>query len=170
VFKTTREPVEIPKLEEKGQATAYRMTRGQFDITDATLAEYRLIPADQKTAVNTRKLMIAVERLNQVILLRWNDTETQRIGLMVLSSGRRLILKEIAPANIAEFEEAVKIAENDVSEKELAEAKRLVEMLPEATEEHLNVDDYRVKLIGARVKPAKKRVQELEEILATVTA
>ncbi len=176
VHRGTGEPFVKPRLtkpKEKVMAQAYIMPMTEFSerYADATLTEYGVVVKDENSAMNLMKLVVAVERLGQVVILKFNDTYEQRIALLTMSASNRVVLREIIPLNLLEAEETLRVDMSRITERDVEEAQALLKMLPKATEETLKVEDYRtIGVVEAeeRVKPPK--VQELAEILARVRA
>jgi len=167
VVADTHEPIEKTKLAsgQVSEATLYIMDKTLFAerYADATLGEYGVIPKDDNTAQNLKKLLIAIERLGKVVIIRFNDTFETRIALLSISMSGRVILKEIIPINLLKLSETLKV-DADFSEKDVEEAIQLIKMLPEADEEVFKVSDYRT--IGVKEEEAEAKVQSLREILA----
>jgi len=162
------EPIVKTKFTEPKQhvvADAYIMDLKDFmSIADATLNEYGVVVTEEASARNLRKLLIATERLGKVVFIRYLDTYEERIAILTTSISNRIILKEIIPLNLAEIKETMRVNLSDVREKDITEAEAFVRMLPTASENLLNVSDYRVK--GIKAKPETPKVLELEQILA----
>ncbi|MEM2569260.1 MAG: hypothetical protein QXT67_04900 [Candidatus Bathyarchaeia archaeon] len=147
------------------EADVYVMDKSEFaKYCDAALNEYGLIVEDANSALNLKKLLIALERLDKVILVRFNDTYEERIAVLTVNLSNRVILKEIIPLNIAEIRETMKVNMDDVSETELAEAEVFIKQLPKATEQLLYVNDYRT--LGIEKARVSEKVLELEKIIA----
>jgi len=167
----TLEPVERRRLVngETSEADIYVMDRLEFAerYADATLDEYGVIAKDSNTAMNLKKLLIAIERLGKVVVLRFNDTWEERIALLALSMSGRVILKEIIPVNLLRLSETLKL-DADFSERDVEEAVSLIKMLPEASEGVFRVSDYRT--VGLAEVEESPKVQSLKEILAKVKA
>ena len=171
VLKATGEPIEKTKFTEADKdvlAEAYTMPLEEFaKYVDATYQEYGVIVKDEQSASNLRKLLVASDKLNFVVLIRFNDTYEQRIAILTTSISERIILKEIIPLNLADIRETMRIDLSKVSSQDIAEAENFVKMLPKAEERLLNVDDYRTK--GIEGKKVSEKVLELEQILAKAT-
>lgn len=162
----------LAENKEKVSAQLYRMSMTEFSdkYADATLGELGVVVKDQNSAMNLMKLVVAVERLGQVVIVKFNDTYEQRIALLSISLSNRVILKEIIPMNLLESEETLRVDMNKISDKDILEAQALLTMIPTATEEVLMVSDYRT-LGRVEAKTAETpKVQELSEILAKVSA
>jgi len=156
-----------PKLTqgEDVEAEVYVMDKAEFSkYSDATLMEYGVTVDDLNSASNLKKLLIALEKLNKVILIRFTDTYEQRVAVLTLSLSDRVILKELIPLNIAEIRETLKVDLNGVTDQDIAEAQALISQLPKAKEELLYVTDYRT--IGVEQAKINPKVLELETILA----
>jgi len=165
----TMQEVLKPKLTtgETEPATVLVMPATEFaeKYADGTLDEHGIIAKDQNTAINLRKLLVAVERLGKVVIVLFNDTNEQRIALLSLNMSNRVILKEIIPLNLAEISETLKVDVATVTEQDITEATALIGQLPLAKEENLMVSDYRT--IGLKEGPVESpKVQSLKEILA----
>jgi len=167
VNKATGEPIVKTKFTEAGKdvvADAFIMDLKEFsNVADATLNEYGVVVTDETSARNLWKLLIATKNLGKVVFIRYLDTYEERIALLTTSISNRIILKEIIPMNLAQFKETMRVNFSEVTEKDVAEAEQFVKMLPTATENLLNVSDYRTK--GINVKPITPKVLELEAIL-----
>lgn len=156
-----------PKLTKGGdvEAEVYIMDKAEFSkYADATLMEYGLTVEDSNSAVNIKKLLIALEKLNKVIILHFNDTWEERVAVLTISLSNRVILKELIPLNIAEIRETLKVNFSDVKDNDIAEAQALINQLPKAEEKLLYTADYRIQGIEqAKVSP---QVLELETIIS----
>lgn len=154
---------------EEVEAQVYVMPIEKFSkYADATLTEYGVVVDDPTSALNLKKMLVAIQRLNKVIILRFNDTYEQRICLLTVSLSGRIILKEMIPINIADIKETMKVDLNNISEQDIKEAQALLSQLPEATEEIFKVTDYRT--IGVEATTVSPKVIQLEQILAKVKA
>ena len=132
---------------------------------DGTLDEHGVIAKDGNTANNLRKLLTATERLGKVIIITFNDVDTQRVALLSLNMSNRVILKEIIPINLAEISETLKVDASEINDKDVNEATALLTQLPLATQQDLMVSDYRT--IGLTEGPIESpKVQSLKEIIA----
>lgn len=155
-----------PKLTtgEDVEAEVYVMDKAEFSkYADATLTEYGLTVDDINSALNLKKLVVALEKLGKVIILHFLDTYEERIAVLTVSLSGRVILKELIPLNIAEIRETVKVDLTKITEQDIAEAEMLIKQLPKATEEMLYVHDYRIEGVEqAKISP---RVIELEQII-----
>ena len=167
ILAETKEPVIQEKLEDQAMAHVFVMKAEDFakKYADATLEEYGVIAKDPQTAINIKKLLVAVERLGMVVVIHYNDTYEERVVLLTVSSSNRVILKEIIPMNLAEITETLRVDLESIKEQDITEAQMLLKMLPEATEETFTVHDHRT--IGLREIPLETpKVQSLNEILA----
>lgn len=161
-------------LPPKTQAVAsiYRMTTAEFGekYADATLSEAGITVKDPNSAMNLMKLVVAVERLNEVIILRWNDTYEERIALLTLSPSGRILLKEVIPMNLLRMKETLKVDMEKITEKDITEAQMLIGQIPMATDEVMTVSDFRT--LGLEQVPTEAiptpKVQELSQILAQI--
>jgi hypothetical protein len=157
-----------PKLiqGEDVEAEVYVMDKAEFSkYCDATYMEYGLTVDDANSALNLKKLIIALDRLNKVIILHFLDTYEERVCCLTLSLSNRIILKELIPLNLADIRETLKVDLSNVTDKDIAEAEALIKQLPKATEDLLYVHDYRIQGLEEvpRVSP---KVIELEQILS----
>jgi hypothetical protein len=169
IASTGEEVKQVKLLEGEGPVTAsaYVMGLDEFaKYVDATSSEYGVVTKDQASAANLRKLLIAMRNLNKVILIRFNDTYEERVCVLTTSISNRIILREIIPLNLAEIKDTMKVSLENVTPQEVSEAEQFVKMLPQATEDLLNVSDYRTK--GVEKKPSP-RVMELEQIIAQIS-
>jgi len=168
VSKATGDPIVKTKFTESGKevvADAFIMDLKEFSsVPDATLNEYGVVVTDETSAKNLWKLLIATRNLGKVVFIRYLDTYEERVALLTTSMSSRIILKELIPMNLAQFKETMHVNFSDVTETDVAEAEAFVKMLPKATENLLNVSDYRTK--GINVKPLAPKVLELEAILS----
>jgi len=147
------------------EAEVYVMDKAEFSrYADATLTEYGLTVEDSNSALNLKKLLIALEKLNKVVILHFLDTYEERIAVLTLSLSNRVILKELIPLNIAEIRETLKVNFSDVSDNDIAEAQALINQLPKATDSLLYVHDYRT--IGVEQAKVNPKVLELEAIIS----
>jgi len=152
---------------EEVEAQVYVMPIEKFSqYADATLDEYGIVVDDPTSALNLKKMLVALQKLNKVIILRFNDTYEQRICLLTVNLSGRVVLKEIIPINLADIKETMRIDLTNITEKDIQEAQALLSQLPEATEEILKVSDYRT--IGIEAPKTSPKVIQLEQILAKV--
>jgi hypothetical protein len=156
-----------PKLiqGEDVEAEVYVMDKAKFSqYADATLTEYGLTVDDSNSANNLKKLIIALNNLNKVIILHFLDTWEERVAVLTLSLSNRIVLKELIPLNLADIRETMKADLSNITDKDIAEAEAFIKQLPQATEDLLYVHDYRLQGLEEvpRVSP---KVVELEEIL-----
>jgi len=150
-------------------AKVFVMSGEEFSqYADITYAEYGLVVSETTSANNLRKLIIASKELGYVVLIRFNDTYEERICVLDISLSGRVILRELIPLNLVDLRETLKIDLSEIREYEVNEAKRLVEMLPKATEKELIVHDYRTIGIGEEVISPK--VVQLERIVKKIKA
>ena len=159
----------------KAKAQVYKYSREAFAerFADAGLSEAGITTKQDSWALNIAKLAVAVERLGQVIVLKWNDTYEERVCLVTLSESNRVILKEIIPANLLVGKETLRVDMSLITEQGISEAKQLLSLIPEATEDVFKVSDYRTTGLGEAPLEAPvqaPKVQELAEILARVKA
>jgi len=170
VVKGTSQALVKAVLLKKGEpalARLWRMSRENFkQYADATLAEYGLTVKDSQSASNMRKLLIAVEKLSQVIILTWNEEYEQKIALLGVTESSRIVVREIVPLNMGQMEETLRATMDGVTEKEIQEAQQFVKTLPEATGETLTAHDWRAEVIPQIQTPETTKVQDLEAILA----
>ena len=156
-----------PKLTKGGEVEAevYVMDKAEFSkYADATLNEYGLSVDDLNSAVNLKKLLIALDRLNKVILVHFTDTYEERVAVLTISLSGRVILKELIPLNLADIRETLKVDLSNITENDIAEAEALVKQLPKADEKLLYVSDYRT--IGVETVKVSPKVLELEAIIS----
>ena len=170
VVKGTSQALVKAVLLKKGEpalARLWRMSRENFkQYADATLAEYGLTVKDSQSASNMRKLLIAVEKLSQVIILTWSEEYEQKIALLGVTESSRIVVREIVPLNMGQMEETLRATMDGVTEKEIQEAQQFVKTLPEATGETLTAHDWRAEVIPQIQTPETTKVQDLEAILA----
>lgn len=170
VLNSNGQPVHKERLIEKGEkpvANLYVIPLEKFaDYVDATSNEYGVEAEDKTAAENLRKLLIASEKLNKVIVILFNDTYEERICILTTSISNRILLKEIIPLNLLLVKETLTVSLEEVTPEEIAEAQEFVKLLPTATEEMFTVDDYRTEGIEATIESPK--AVQLEEILKKV--
>jgi hypothetical protein len=157
-----------PKLTtgETVEAEVYIMDKAKFSqYADATYQEYGLVVNDSNSASNLKKLLIALERLNKVIIIHFLDTYEERVAMLTISQSGRVLLRELIPLNLAEIRETMKVDLSNITDRDIAEAEMFIKQLPEATEDLLYVHDYRVQCLEEvpRVSP---KVIELEAIIS----
>ena len=88
--------------------------------------------------------------------------------MLTVSESSRVILRELMPTNlIEEYVDTLTAGDQSFSEKDIEEAKKLLEMVPIADEKVLVVSDFRAEA-APKVEAPKAKVQQLEQILATV--
>lgn len=172
VLKGTVEEVIMPRLLGKGEmavAKLYKMDLVSFSkYVDATKNERGIIVKDEASAKNLFKLLVAMERLGQVMILRYNETKEEVVAVLTTSVSQRIILKEIIPLNLVQLKETLKVDMSKVTDKDVNEAKAFMGLIPEATEETLKVSDYRAGAV--KVTPVEQeKVMELEAILKRAT-
>jgi hypothetical protein len=169
VLKGTVTEVLMPRLLGSGEtavAKMFKMDIASFSkYVDATKTEKGVTVKDEASATNLFKLIVATEKLGQVLIIRYNDTKEEVIALLTQSVSRRIILKEIVPINLLQLKETLKMDMSAISQKDIEEAKGFLKIIPEATEETLSVNDYRVGALN--VTPvSQEKVVELKAILA----
>jgi hypothetical protein len=146
------------------EADAYIMDLPEFSkYADATMTEYGVLVRDSTSALNLKKLLIAMHNLGKVIILHFNDTYEERVCILTTSISNRIILKELIPLNLADIQETMKVSFEGLTDKDIAEAETFIKQLPKATEDILYVHDYRLK--GIEVPQVSPKVLELEQIL-----
>lgn len=160
-----------PRLPDAGDVTIYIVDENDFNAIDATANEYGLAVTDSNTAKNLKKLLTASRLLGKVLVLKWNDTFDQRVGILTTTSSLRVIIKEIVPLNLLEEKETLKIDFN-IDDKDLQDAEAFVKMIgksDENIETILTVTDYRTTGFAeaeTAVEPIPK-VKSLEELMAS---
>lgn len=160
VVRGTEEVIVQEKLPKSDVAQLYIMNEDMFsEYCDATKTDYGVIPLDELTALNLKKLLVASQKLGKVIILRFNDVYEERICVLTTSLSGRIILKELVPINLLKEVETMKIDMVDVSDDEIKEAEIFTKMLPKAKEETLEAKDYRT--IGLKRKKTKKEEIEI---------
>lgn len=172
----TGEAVQKPRLlppKTKAIAQVYRYSREQFSkkFADAVLSEAGITTKQDTWALNIAKMAVAVERLGQVIVLKWPDTYEERVCLVTLSESNRVILKEIIPANLLIGKETLSVDMSQITEQGITEAKQILSLIPEATDDVFKVSDYRTIGLGEAPLEAPveaPKVQELSAILAQI--
>ena len=171
VIKGSTRELSKTRLTEKGEdvlAKMWRMPAEKFkEYGDATISEYGLTVKDSTSAKNLKKLLIAVRKVGQVVILTWAEEYEQRIALLTVSESARVVIREIMPLNLGSLEETLRVT-LDVPESEITEAEMFVKTLPEATEDTLKVQDWRTTTIPEVVTAEKAKVQDLDVILATL--
>lgn len=170
LVKATRQIIEKPKLsQEHAPAEVYVMKAEDYanKYADATLDEHGIVAKDPQTAMNVKKLLVAVERLGLVVIVRFADTYEERICLLAVTMSGRVVLREIIPVNLALIGETLRINMADITEADVIEAQQLVKILKNADENTFKVSDYRT--IGIAERPVESpKVQSFQEILAKV--
>ena len=174
IVDSTGEEMAKPRLippKTKAKAQVYKYSREAFAerFADARLSEAGITTKQDTWALNIGKLSVAVERLGQVIVLKWNDTYEERICLVTLSASNRVILKEIIPANLLQGKETIRVDMSQITEQGISEAQQLLNLIPEATDDVFKVSDYRTIGLGEAPLEAPiqtPKVQELAQILA----
>lgn len=171
IVKATGEWIKAERLiaeKEEIHAHLWKMKREDFaQYTDGTANEYGVTVSDEMGALNLKKLLIASQMLDYVIIVTYNDTFQQTISLLTASEANTVILREILPLNLAEVRETLKVKFGGLTERDIEEAKAFVNRLPEATEEQLIVHDYRTIGIEER-KVVSEKVQDLTTILEKI--
>lgn len=159
----------------KAIAQIYRYSREEFakKFADASLSEAGITTKQEAWGLNIAKLAVAVERLGQVIVLRFNDTYETRICLVCLSESNRVVLKELIPMNLLRAKETIAVDLSKITEQGITEAKQILNLIPEATDDVFMVSDYRAIGLGEAPLEAPveaPKVQELSAILAKIQA
>jgi len=171
VWKETVEAVVMAKLKtEKGATPAqlYRMDKEKFlQYVDAALEDYGVVPLDEASARNIKKLIIAIEKFKQVVILKFNDTYEERIAVLTRSLSDRIILREIQPANLVEVVETLRMSLDGITEQDIQQTEQFIQTIAVADEETLKAHDYRAKFAPVEAQ-ATAKVLELEQILAKV--
>lgn len=164
-------PLEKPRLDvgdakNPTKAYMYRLSQSEFERKlIATKAEKGVLPEDAATARNLKKMLVASLKLGQIAVLRWNDTYEEVVGTLSLNVDHTVILRELIPDNLLEVSDAVlKVDMKEVSDKEVAEATQLINMLPQADDSTFIVNDYRTLGLETHARKSLK-VMELESIL-----
>jgi len=178
VIKGTKTKLEMPRLlaeKEIAVGKLYKMSREDFaKYCDATKAERGVTVSDAGSAHNLFKLLVATEKLDCVIITVYNDTTEQVRALLKISASGRILLQEIIPANLVHMEETLMLNRNEITEKDVTEAKAFVaQFIPEASEETLQVSDYRTMFLDEHVAQPEKetaKVVQIKEIMAKVKA
>lgn len=173
VVKGTVKEVLMPRLlkkDEKAVAQLFKMDIVVFSkYVDATRAERGLVVKDTGSATNLFKLIVATERLGKVLIVRYNDTKEEVVALLTKSVSNRVILKEIIPINLLQLRETLMMDMSAITDKDVEEAKGFMGVIPEATEQTLMVNDYRVQ--GLNVTGiTEEKVTQLQSIMAKVKA
>jgi len=159
----------LRKEGESVQASLYKIGKEKFrEKADATINEYGILVKDQTSALNLRKLVIATEKLGYVIVLKWSEQYEQVIAVLTISQSGRILVREIMPANLGQIEETLQASMNEISEKEIEEAQILVKQLPDATEDTFKVEDWRTQTIPQVVTTETAKVQDLNQIIASL--
>jgi len=165
---TGQEILKVKFTEDKQviEAQAYVLERKEFSekYSDATLEEKGIVAENASTAKNIRNLLIASQVLGKVIVVAFKDTYEERTCLLCLSESNRVLLREIIPINLLELEETMRADVSQVTERDIENAKKFVDMLPPPTEDVFIAHDYRSIGIEEQAKPSEK-VVELEQIL-----
>jgi hypothetical protein len=155
-----------PKLTsgEDVEAEVYVMDKAEFSkYADATLTEYGIVVQDSNSALNLKKLLVALNKLNKVIIIHYNDTYEEKIAVLTISLSNRVVLKELIPLNIADIRETMKVDFTGITDSDIAEAEALVNQLPKAEEQLFYVNDYRT--IGVETPKVSPKVLQLEAII-----
>lgn len=177
VIKGTKVKLEMPRLiKEKEVAVGelYKMKRSEFaKYCDAVKTEKGITVEDANSAHNLFKLLVATEKLGYVIIVRYNDTYEEVIGLLKISDSGRIKLQEIIPINLAKIKESLMLNRDEISDKDVEEAAAFVEQfIPKCDEEKLKAHDYRTAWLEKHVQeqPEKEaeKVVQLKEIMAMV--
>lgn len=155
-----------PKLTsgEDVEAEVYIMDKAKFSqYADATLTEYGIVVEDSNSANNLKKLIIALNNLNKVIILHFLDTYEERVACLTLSLSNRIVLKELIPLNLADIRDTMKADLTNITDKDIAEAEAFVKQLPEATEDEEYRETVTAKISIELVKVSDTLLQKAQE-------
>jgi len=158
--KVTENNEEIKKaeLENPGVFVVKIMSNDEFTTRlDDPEEIWGMKELDELTKKNIRSLLIASSTLNQVIVLKGNDTFEERIILLLISPNKTVIAYVLKPDNLYVKNRVVKIKLSEITPEEIEEAKAFIQLLPKATKEDFEVKDFRTITIKK-----KKKKEELE--------
>jgi len=169
VVRATGEVIEKARLTEPKEvpdAPLYKVPLERFRAkVSATLEDNAVIPEDPTSAKNLAKLIIAQTMLGYVVVTKFNDTYEERVCALVLNPDETIVLKELIPDNLVEFnDEVLKADKNAVTPQEVEEAKAFLNLIPEAPDSVFTVNDYRT--IGLEAQAVSPKVMELQAIIA----
>lgn len=178
VRKDNGEPVEMPKLTkgngEIEKARLFQMPFEKFkkfvDAIDPKEPDRFIIVEDETSRKNLFKMLVAHEELKVAIIIKYNDTYEQRIALLTTTVSGRIVLRYIIPQNLLTLAESQMLEKNQLTEKDIQEAKMFLKQLPEATEEDLCVEDYRKQALEVVGEAPKEKVEKLAVIIAKAKA
>lgn len=182
VFKGTATALSIPRLlKEKEEAVAKLSYLPSEDFgakyVDATRkenGEKGVVLTDDASAKNLFKLLVAVEQLKYAIIVKWNDTDEEIIGLLTVSQSGRILIREIIPSNLVQVRDTLFIDRNAITKAEVEEAKGFVEhFIPKATDETFAVTDYRAKWkegLPTEAQVPEEQKQKVADIKAIMQA
>jgi len=157
--KLTEEGEEIKKVEltNPGIFTVKVMSDDEFTTRlDDPEEIWGMRELDELTKKNIRSLLIASSALNQVIVLKGNDTFEERTILLLISPNKTVIAYVLKPDNLYVKNRVVKIKISEVTPEEIEEAKVFIQLLPKAEKEDFEVKDFRT----ITVKKKKKKEEE----------
>lgn len=173
VSKATGEEVPKPVLhtsKDPPQATIYQMDVSAFQqkYSDATKSEKGIEPQDAMSTQNLQNLLVAVERLNKVIVLKWNEKYQENVAILRLSPSDRVVLQEVIPRPIAQIKSSMTVNTENVTEQQIAMAQQLISQIPEVSDEVMTISDYRTYGLSdeALEEEPTAQVQDLSNILA----
>jgi hypothetical protein len=170
VLKGTTTPVEMPTLT-KGNSeieVARIYTKAVEAFAKEALftrgSERPVTAEDDGSIVNLYKLLVAQAALNRVIILKWNDTKEETVGILTATENGDIVLREIIPTNLVIVGERLKLDKSKLTEKDIEEAKQFLKQIPEATKDVLEVADYRIKQFQVH-QPEEAKVMAIGSIM-----
>jgi len=175
VDKITGEELPKPRLlpeKTTAQAQVYHMSAEEFaqKYLDITADDKGIEPLDANSVLQLQLLLVLAERMQQVIVLRWNDTYQINVAVLTLSPSNRVVLKEIIPRPLVIPKPTFTVDPESVSEQHLSLAKILMDNIPEVTDEVMTVDDFRTHGVQTDYTEAeaemKAEVKSLMQVLA----
>jgi hypothetical protein len=148
VDKVTGEPVVKDVLHDSKdppQANLYKLPIADFQsrYSDATAEDKGIEPADAMSAMNLQNLIVATERLNYVIVLKWTEKYQENVAILTLSPSNRVVLKEVIPRPIAQLKPTKTVDMESITEQQITLARQLIDQIPEVTDEVMTVEDFR---------------------------
>lgn len=184
VSKATGEEVPKPVLHDSKdppQATIHKMDVSDFQqkYSDATESEKGIEPQDAMSTQNLQNLLVAVERLNKVVVLKWKEKYQENVAILRLSPSNRVVLQEVIPEPIAQIKSTMTVNMDTVTEQQIEMAQQLINQIPEVTDEVMTVSDYRTFGLSeddikdkpsAQVQDITAILQQMEEATAKATA
>ena len=173
VLKGTTTPLDMPTLT-KGNgevevAKMYRMTVEAFakiaDFVDPKDGDHPVTTEDDASTMNLYRVLVAQQTLNEVVILKWNDTKEEIIALLTTTLSGKIVIRKIIPPNLVIVGDSLMLDKTKLTAKDIEEAKQFMKQIAEVDEKALEVTDYRAKQLTV-APPEKQKVISISNIMA----